>query len=131
MKIHGTGITDCIEEFSDQLCIKISNHRCFDITLIREIWATGQINGTKTQRIIHGKHKGTISFDTNLVPYRFFDGLSQNNTGIFYRVVSIYLQISLHLAVQVKKTVFFKAFQHMIKETDPCLNSSLAGPIQF
>ena len=42
---------------------------------------------------------------------------AQHNTGIFYRVMGVYLQVSLHRQLQPKAAVHRKSGKHVIKKT--------------
>ena len=66
-----------------------------------------------------------------LSPTAFLIGFTEDNAGILHRVVTVHLQIALHLAFQVKKAVPRKAVQHMVKKSDAGRQIRFSGAVQI
>ena len=64
----------------------------------------------------------SVAADAFFVPNGLFDRGTKHNTGIFDRVMIVYLEVTVYPYGQVKKSVAGKTIQHMIKKSDTGLN---------
>ena len=76
----------------------------------------GQIQIAPCQALVHRHRKTAVPGNAAKVAQRLAQCLPQHNTGIFYRVMGVYLQVSLHRQLQPKAAVHRKGGKHVIKE---------------
>ena len=77
----------------------------------------GQIQIAPCQALVHRHRKTAVPSNAAKVAQRPAQCLPQHNTGIFYRVMGVYLQVSLHRQLQPKAAVHRKSGKHVIKKT--------------
>jgi hypothetical protein len=122
MKIHFRIDADCVKEFPRELCLKAPYTLTGKLTRKIEVASPPEINAAKCKRIIHRQDKIPKPCDALLAAECLLYRLSKHDTGIFYRMVRIDLQISHCLQRKIKKTMLCKAFQHMVKKADSGFN---------
>ena len=90
-----------------------------------------KINSRLTQSLIHRINKKTASENSSTITQRFFKTFPQNNTRIFNSMVLIHIQITFYVTRQIKKPVFTKRLQHMVKKTNRIFHITLSAAIQI
>ena len=131
MEVHGCTVGNGIEEFTYHLCIHLSDPLGSKGRIIIQIRSAGQVNGAQSQGLIHRKQKMPIAFDTFFLTKGFLNRLSEHNSGIFDGMVTIHIEIPVHVDSKIEKSVTGKTGKHMIEETDSGGNISHTLSVQI
>ena len=93
-------------------------------------WSAAYIKRTKTKSFIHRYICRTIPCDTALISQSLSKSFTDTYACIFYRMVSVNIQIALTLYFQVDTAVYAESCEHMIKETDTRIYLDLSAAIK-
>ena len=131
MQVHARAVGDGIEKLFHKLRVQLPHPLCREITCKLQIGPAAQVHGAQSQGFIHGQDKIAVAPDALFVSGGLPDGLSQHNTGVLHRVVTIHLQIPFHLTFQVKKAMSGKSLQHMVEKTNAGVYLRPAAAVQI
>ena len=131
VQVHSRTVGYRIEKFTKQLRVQIPDHGGCDAAVIFQPGPAAQIDCAQCKGVVHGKDEETVTADSRLVSHRLFDGVSEDDSRILHRMMSVHMQVALHTHCQVEQAVSGKAVQHVIEKTDPCLNLAFSASVQI
>ena len=129
MQVHTCTVGNGIEKLPDQLSIQPADHRNIKFVIKIEIGTSAQIHCARNQRVIHRQQKISVTFNSFFVSDCLSDRLPEYDSRIFYGMMSVHKQISVHFYRQIKKSVPCKAVQHMVEKSDAGINIRAAGAV--
>ena len=69
--------------------------------------------------------------DSGFISYRFQNCLSDYDSGIFYGVMTIHIQISIDLYGKIEQPMSCHSVQHMIKKSNSSIDLIVPGSIKI
>lgn len=129
VEIAGRRIGKGLEKMKEEFGGYITDPFTAEFSIPNEPWSPSEIYAYMRQAVVHGQVK-TIALQAFLVAQRLTEGFTQCQCRVFDRMVFIHFQISVDFNGKIYAGVPGDLVQHVIKETQPSGDDTLAGAIQ-
>lgn len=99
-----------------EIDIKVPDLGAWEFDREDQSGTTGKVHHHPRQRLVKGHVGMAIALDAGLVPHGAGKGLTEGDADVFYRVVSVDIEIALSLNVHVEKTMTDDLVDHVVKK---------------
>ena len=131
VKRHAGVIDKSLEKLPNELAVKLPDHRSGEATSKVQPRTSGQIQNHSRKRFIERNTGLTVTYDAFFVPQSLLERLTNDNSHVFDRMVTINVQISRHLDGQIHQPVPGNLLEHVIEKPDSCFNGALTRAVKL
>ena len=130
MEIETAFLHECLQEFFNQFRLKIADTRRFEFGFVYEIRPSRQIDHHARERFIE-RHVGMPKpHDPEPIALGFLQCLSQNQTDVFHGVMTINLEITFRVDLQIEMTMASKLSEHVIEKRNAGTDLIFTRPVE-
>lgn len=130
MQRQAAGRGKALEKFAEQFGIHLPDLVPREIHIPDQERSAGNIHDDTGQRFIHGQEHRAIADDSALVAESLHQGLPQDDSYIFRRMMIIDFEIPHGPDFEIEHPVPPEESQHVIEESDPRIHGNATGPVE-
>src|SRR5262245_65571518 len=131
VEIHAELIGEPTVKLTGQTGIEIADTTRPDFYVVRKIGSAAEVDHDLGQSLVQRAAGLTEATDPMLVSERFFEGLTQHETHIFYGVMIIDVKIAFRVDLDIEQPVARKDLEHMVEKRHAGFNLSLTLAVEI
>src|SRR5262245_1102459 len=131
VEIHAELIGEGRIKLVGQIGIEIADATRPDFYVVRKIGSAAEVDHDLGQSLVQRAAGLAEATDPMLVSERFFEGLTQHETYIFYGVMIIDVKITLRIDLDIEQPVACKDLEHMIEKGHAGFNLGLTLAVEI
>jgi hypothetical protein len=114
-----------------KLAVKGANHATLEGHVHNQAGAPGQVNDNAGQCFVQRYIGMTIAANTFSVAYCLVHGLTECDTNVLDRVVTVNMKITIGLDIEVKHGMTGDLIEHVVKKPNAGMQPGLAAAIKI
>src|SRR5205085_1511202 len=120
------------KELGRQKNVVVTQHLpLWNINAVPKVGTPRDIDHAPDEGLVEWHHGIPITANPGPVAKRLGDGLAEDDTGVFHRMVTVHVQVAPTLDGEIEQSVTSQSLEHVVEEADAGMDLGVASAVQI